>query len=135
MSSQVRFEGLAELQAALRALPAQLLEEATAIVEGTANGAHSEIGGKYPAGPLRDRLTLTMSHNTAGVLAVLRQPMKEAGWFEKGTEARHTATGANRGRMPAQKVFLPVYYRRRRQMWVDLKAMVERHGLTVTGEP
>ena len=136
MSARVRFEGLEELQATLRNLPATLAGEATGIVQSAANSAKGDIAAAYPrrAGALAGGLKVdTPVASAAGVIVILRNTSKEARWFEKGTQARHTAAGANRGAMPARPTFWPAFFRWRRQMWVGLAEMVQREGLTVTG--
>jgi hypothetical protein len=137
MSSRVRFEGLEELQEALRTLPAELLLEATTIVQDAAEGAKTKIAAGYPsrATTLRDGLEVnTVSATAMGVVVLLRNKAPESRWFEFGTQVRHTKLGWNRGQMPATPVFFPEFYRARRGQWAALAAMVERHGLTVVNE-
>ena len=136
MSARVRFEGLEELQATLRNLPATLTAEATGLVQSAADSAKSEIASAYPrrAGTLSAGLKVdTPVKSAAGVIVILRNTSKEASWFEKGTQARHTTLGANRGAMPARPTFWPAFFRWKRQMWANLADMVRREGLTVTG--
>jgi hypothetical protein len=53
--------------------------------------------------------------------------------FENGTQARHTAIGANRGAMPPGHVFIRIAIIKRKQMYAQLRGLLERHGLKVTG--
>jgi hypothetical protein len=136
MSARVRWEGLEELQATLRELPATLTAEATGIVETAAASARDDMYAAYPrrTGTLRDGLAVaTPVASAAGVVVVLQNRAKDAGWFEKGTQVRHTKLGANRGAMPPGHVFWPRFYRWRRTMWTNLAELVRREGLTVTG--
>jgi hypothetical protein len=138
MSSHVTFEGLEELKAALRDLPATLTQEATGIVQGAAEAARAEIAAAYPrrAGTLADSLTVTTPiAGPAGVSVTLRATAKEARWFEFGTQTRQTKLGANRGPMPAKPTFYPRANAHRAQMLEDLAEMLRREGLLVSGTP
>jgi hypothetical protein len=53
--------------------------------------------------------------------------------FENGTMVRHTRIGANRGAMPPGHVFVPTAIRHRAAMYRNLRDMLEREGLLVTG--
>jgi hypothetical protein len=128
--------GLAELRAALRTLPADLTGEASEILIDEGDQALNEIVTGYPerARSLRSKTKKTVRDiGTAGVGLVITNTAKEATWFEIGTQARHTALGANRGSMPAGNVFIPPIQRHRRAAMQRLKAMMERNGLTVGG--
>ena len=137
MSARVTFEGLAELEQALRDLPATLAGEAADIVQAAAEGARGEIAAAYPegqAGHLRKSLKVERrAAGPAGVIVLLRATAKEAGWFESGTQTRQTKLGANRGAMPAGNVFYPRAYRWHDRMFRNLAEMLRRNGLTVTG--
>jgi hypothetical protein len=138
MSARVWWEGLEELKAQLAALPARLVEEATAIAITNAEAAKTDIYNAYPkrTGNLREGLSVTVAYaGPFGVDVVLRNSRRDARWFEKGTQTRQTKLGANRGAMPAGNIFWPRFYRWRRHMWDDWAAMLEREGLTVTGTP
>jgi hypothetical protein len=137
MSGELQWTGLRELEDDLRRLPDDLTGEASHIIEAAANGAAAEIKPRYgvKTGNLRDHLEVRETHDgpfSAGYVVI--NTAKHAGLYESGTQARHTDIGANRGRMPAAHVFIPVAIRKRRQMYEQLKAMVERHGLEVSGD-
>ncbi len=134
MSVEMKFPGLDELQAALRAMPAELTGEATHIVEGTLNAAAGEIKSGYPPGELQDKLDWDLTSDGVGVIGIIQNKSPIAWLFEHGTQARHTALGLDRGVAPAAHVFVPVILRQRRKMYELLKAMLERHGLIVSGE-
>jgi hypothetical protein len=137
--SQNRFvwNGLEELKAALRALPADLAAEAGHLVTAAANGAAADIRRSYPvhSGNLRDHITVDVGRGLGpfGAGSVVKNTARHAYLFEVGTQARHTDLGWNRGRMPAAKVFIPTTRRWRRKMYAELAKVVERHGLRVTG--
>jgi hypothetical protein len=136
--SQVVWSGLQELKAQLRNLPADLAAEASGIVEGRAERAKQDIETSYPdrAGNLRKGLRLGSGTNVGrfGASTILKNTAKHAWMFENGTQARHTDLGANRGAMPPGHIFIPIVIRQRRAMYRDLKALLERHGLVVTGD-
>ena len=129
------WNGLEEFKAALRALPAELTDEASGIVEANANAVVAEIQAGYPVrtGDLRDHVavTFTTSHYATG--AVVKNTSKLAYIFENGTQARHNKLGANRGSMPPGHVFIPAIIRRRRVMYEQLADLLTRHGLQVSG--
>lgn len=128
--------GLEELKAQLRALPAEFATEGGRIVEARANGAAATIKAEYPvrSGELRDKLTVTHTRNAVGAISVVRNSSKYADEFDYGTQARHTAIGANRGSMPPNHLFTQAIRRAKRLMYEDLKALLIRAGLVVKGD-
>lgn len=139
MASLVVWEGLKEQREELRQLPTSLAGEAAHLVEAAANSVAHEIKAAYPyrTGDLRAKVVVStlLGHDELIVGEVVKNTSKLAMIFEYGTQARHTALGANRGSMPPGHVFVPRIVKARRQLTQDLKAMVARHGATVTGEP
>ncbi len=135
------FDGLDELRAALRSLPADLAAEATTIVQQAAVGAKADMQYPATAAELTEHLVVdTVDGGPYGAAARVRNTSRMAFWFENGTEARHYITKAHGvrhelGRMLPGHYFLPPVIRRRAAMYQQLKALVERHGLTVTGTP
>jgi hypothetical protein len=139
VSASVRWDGLEELKRELRNLPADLTREASHVVEGTANAAATEIKRGYGkhrrTGNLQAGVLVT--HFDKGKFstgALVKNTAKHAHLFEVGTQARHTAIGANRGSMPPGHVFVPAVIKWRRRMYQELKDILVRHGLVVTGE-
>lgn len=131
-------EGLTELRAALRALPAELTAEAGGIVDDAGELAKAEIMQRYPrrTGNLRNHVTVsTISAGQFAAGVVVKSTAKHAHIFEVGTQARHNKLGANRGSMPPGNVFVPAIVRQRRKMYDRLKDLLVRHGLVVSGEP
>ena len=138
MSASITFDGLDELREALRRLPEELAAEASGIVLEAARDASSDIEGAYPerTGNLKHGLFIFESAASKfGAGAVLKNRAQHAYMFEYGTQARHNAIGANRGSMPPGNVFIPRVLKHRRRMYERLKAMLVRHGATVSGEP
>jgi hypothetical protein len=137
-SNRLVFTGLSELRAELRALPAALTGEASSLVQGAATSAAAAIQTAYGAhrrsGNLQDHVVVeTRAAGQFGAAMIVKATAKHAGLFENGSQARHTAIGANRGSMPPGHVFVPEIIRARRAMWGALADLLTRHGLRVTG--
>jgi len=141
MSATVTWQGLDELRAALRQLPATLRDEAQIIVTQTADEAMAAMRAEYPAGELRDRLG--KSSINGGLFGVAIQIKNRSGWawaWDFGTKLRHRitsggSTGAEWGGKTAPHTFVRNMDQYRRRMYDALKALLTREGLTVTGEP
>lgn len=139
MSARVTWTGLDELRAALRSLPSDLAGEAEHIVEGAANGAAVEARAGYASHIRSGNLIahVDVSKQAAGRYGVgflVINRAKHAWLFENGSQARHTAIGANRGSMPATPTFVPAMIRARRRMYDQLRGVLERAGLIVSGD-
>lgn len=134
-NNHFQWQGLHELYEGLRQLPEDLTGEASHIIEAAKNGAEAEIKAGYPSrtGDLRDHLSSTLERSGFAVIGRIVNSSKLAWIFEHGTEARHNALGANRGTMPAGHVFIPIVQRKRRQMYEQLKDVLRRAGLAVSG--
>lgn len=138
-NNRLRFEGLEELRASLRRLPVDLRDDAEEIVYDSANEAADDIRSGYAShrrsGELADKVEVVKltSSGTAFAGSIVQNKSKLAFIFENGTQARHTAIGANRGSMPAAHVFVPAVIKRRREMYERLREMMRGHGLKVTG--
>jgi hypothetical protein len=132
----LRLEGIDELRAALRQLPEELTGEAAQIVEATTNGAIISVRDGYAvhSGNLRDHVSGSVERSGYAVVGVVKNTAKHAWMYENGTQARHTATGANRGSMPPGHTFIPIVARARRRMYEQLKDLLRRNGLIVSGE-
>lgn len=130
------FIGLNELRAAMRALPTEATGEASNIINAEANAAAVEIRSAYGShrrsGRLQGGVIVThVDHGKFYAGAAVKSSAKHASLFENGTQARHTAIGANRGSMPPGHVFVPAIARSRRRLFRSLKALLERKGLLV----
>lgn len=138
MSAKVVWQGLDELRAELRRLPAELTAEASGIVMGAATDARNEIAAAYPrrTGNLANSVkVITKATGPYGTAVIVKNSAQHAHLYEYGTQARHTDIGANRGSMPPGNVFVPRMVQHRRAMYERLKAMLHRHGLLVRGNP
>jgi len=146
--SAVKWTGLDELREQLRRLPLELADEAQAIVDAHARMAQQDVQAGYPSvtGRLIGGVRVTL-HSLArwGAGAVVKSTAPHAWVFEHGTKAR-TFTGtdklgrvfdnAPRGTMKAasrDQQAIPKFIHWRARMYAQLAAMVERHGLVVSG--
>ena len=136
MSARFEWSGLEALKASLRALPEELTAEGGHIVEVRANGATATIKAGYPrrSGSLAAGMDVTHSRSRFGARSVVKNSDKDAAVFERGSQARHTRIGANRGSMPANHLFTKTMMRERRGMYQDLRDLLVRKGLVVTGD-
>lgn len=133
MPAAVQIDGLAELRARLRGLPAELRAAAAPIVEGAAAEAFATIQAAYPAGSSLERgMRFEQSTSAGGVGARVRNVAKLAAIYEFGSELRHTDEGWSRGRMPVANVFVPAAIHSRQAMVVELRDYLEGLGLEVT---
>lgn len=137
MSVVLHWDGLDEFTADLEKMPESLATDADPIAADAANGAAGDIRTGYPVrtGNLRKNVfvsRLNKGKDFAGY--IVKNPAPHAFIFENGTQARHTSIGANRGSMPPGHVFVPAVIKRRRAMYVQLKALLVRYGLVVSGE-
>ena len=139
MSASLRWEGLEELRAQLRAMPAELTAEASAIVHDTAATAVSAMLAEYPEGELRDRLSQQpLTTGTFGIGVLIKNASGWAWHWDHGTALRHRkgggSTGAEWGGKKPPHTFGRVMAQKRRAMYEQLKALLERAGLSVSGE-
>ena len=130
-NNRLRFIGIEEFYADLRALPPRLQAEGTRLRQSESNAAAVEIRTEYGkhrrSGRLQDRVTVQHS----GMRSTVKSSAPHAHIFENGTQARHTELGAARGAMPPGHVFVPIVVRRKRALYEQLIALVKREGLLV----
>jgi hypothetical protein len=132
----VNTTGLAELREQLRNLPAHLTEEAGAIVNRAADDVEAQIKADYhtrSGAMVRGVKKKKKSIGQFGVMVQVSSTAYHAWMVENGTAARHTAKGVPRGAAEPKHVVIPAAERRRPQMYDELKAMIAKEGLTVTG--
>ncbi len=135
-ANKLAFEGLDELREQLRNLPEHLALAAAPIVTEAAERARQDIETAYPerSGNLRGGLK-TGSRATSGrygAAAILRSGSKHAWLYDKGSKPRKTATGANRGSMPASNLFVGFVVRTRHAMEHKLAAFLRDEGFEVS---
>lgn len=139
MSVFLKWQGLAELRDELGKLPDEVVAEAREITRATTELAKGEIVGQYEAHRVTGNLAkgVIVSPWNKGQDAPgykIKSTAPHAWLFENGSQARHNSIGANRGPMPAANVFVPTVIKRRREMYEQLKAMIARKGLRVSGD-
>ncbi|MEP7304213.1 MAG: hypothetical protein ABJA98_01720 [Acidobacteriota bacterium] len=149
MSASVLWEGLEELKAQLRTLPADLTEEASHIVQGAANSAEATIKAGYSvvSGDLRDHLFQSQTlKGRYGVGIVMKNTAKHAWLYDNGSQARHYITASGKDHKtgasghalvnphPPTHLFVKTMAYERRRMYDQLKDLLMRHGLTVSGD-
>lgn len=144
-ANRFMFTGLDELRDALRNLPAELAGEAAGDVTGAAQAAEAEVRQVYEqhaaSGNLAAHLYLSTSTSAFGAGALIKSTAKHAWIFENGSQARHWASGKSTGQMwgrtaqPPTHVFVRAMTKYRKRMYEQLRALLERQGLQVTGEP
>ncbi len=137
------WDGLEELKAALRNLPGELGDDATAIVNTAAEDAMAGVIAAYEGhvltGDLVGHVFLSQeARNKFGATYVVKNTAKHAWIFEEGTQARHYVTVHGKthltGAMPPSHVFVQTMVRARRQMYANLKDLLAQKGLEVSGD-
>lgn len=139
MSAELRIDGLEELERAIRRLPEDLADDAQAIIDRHATTAAARIRAGYPrvTGNLADGVEAISGRiggrgrTFAGALVSSSAPHVHI--YEYGTAPRRTKQGWNRGVMPANPTFVPIMIEERRMVYIEIAAMMETHGLWVTG--
>ena len=142
-----RIDGLDELRELMRRLPEEFKDEAVDIVLDEGNTVMDVVGAYYAqhakSGNLQGGLTLRVSSaGPFGVGAVVKSNSKHAWLFDNGSQARRYVTKGGKdhatGRMwsktPARPIFAGSMARARRRMWGKFRELLERHGLSVSGD-
>jgi len=139
MSARLHLTGIAEERRAIQALPRTLAARTQAeAADPIAEAAAADIRASYPrrTGELAEAVEVQAVEERSAVAAAARvvntHPL--ASVFEHGSQARHTALGANRGSMPPGNVFIPGMQRARRQFWPVVAEIMQGEGLRVTGD-
>lgn len=127
----------------LRRLPAELADEAGAIVLDAANSGAATIRGVYEQHRVTGNLAkgvkvLTESVGPFGAGAVVKSTAPHAWLFDNGSAARHWVTGKSTGRMwgrtPPTHAFVRTMIAARRRMYERLADLIRSKGFTVTGK-
>lgn len=129
-------DGLDALIRTLTEAPEAIREEGMAIVRETTEGAASEMAHRYTVqtGTLQRRVR-TSYPSSRILVGIAQSTAPHAHLYEFGTRARRTASGANRGVMPAASpaVVVPIAQRWRARMYARLAAMLRDRGFVVEG--
>jgi hypothetical protein len=144
--NRLLLHGYDELVAQLRALPAALTAEAQDLVDASAVRATQAVEAQYPIGKtgnLRGGVFVQLGvrgHHVAASRALTTAPHSHI--YEHGTKARKTKgrgkyrRPAGRGTQRPRVTFIPIVDNERKgRLYPQLRAMVEAHGLKVTGTP
>lgn len=138
MSNRITWTGLEEFKTWLATLPTRLVEGGQVEAEWAANAAKAEIYAAYPfrSGKMRDALRVlpTKRPTPYRVRVTLSNPSPLSHLIERGTEARHTSLGIDRGKMLPKHVFLPRLIRWRQRMYDADRVRLEAEGFKVSGE-
>jgi len=131
-----QWTGVDELVDQFATLARDLTTDAAPEVEAAAQAAKSAIYAGYPSrtSDLKNHLAVVMHTDATRTEAVVINTSPHAAVFERGSQARHIAIGANRGSMPANPLFSSTMMRTRRALYTALVPhLVDQFGLTVTG--
>lgn len=136
--ARLELNGLEDLKAALRQLPAELTDDATAIVQATAEDAASALRQAYPVGETSNLRNGVRVVSRSGVFTTtyrVKSMAPHAHLWEYGTENRVTRKGWRRGKGPSHEKegltsIAPRYRKRMNQQLMDL---VRKNGLLVSG--
>jgi hypothetical protein len=143
----VVWSGLSEFERQLRELPGQVRAEAQPIVTAAARATAGQVkaayervrtsgsDGRKAAGKhLADAVeTVVDDGGTSYARAYVRSKAKHAHLYEFGSARRQWKSGKSTGMMPAQPTLVPAAERERAEMIVELKDMMRRNGLEVSG--
>jgi len=137
MSASLRFRGLDELRAALKALPRDLTADAAREIDTAGRDTAAAIADAYPIGKTgRLRGGVSVRRLTTGPYAARTQVRSDAPYanaYESGTTIRTTRAGHNRGRVTAHPTAIPVLIRVRARLQETLIAIVKQAGLVIRG--
>lgn len=143
----MKWEGMQDFYAALRKLPVELRDDAADIITTAAEDARTAIYQEYAQGDtgnLRKGLYVKPPlPSLYGMDVILISRAAHAWLWDNGSEARHYttkngkrhATGRMWGKSSPPHTFIKHVIRHRNRMFEDLVAMMEQHGLWVTGSP
>ena len=132
--ASVTWTGLQELMTALQNLPEHLTDEATTIVARAAEEVETTVTEAYVGSLKRGVKRTEKAIGRYGVAYQVRSMSPLAWMYENGTVARHTRTGISRGAAPPKHIMIPAAERRRAQMYRELKSLLVREGLLVSGD-
>jgi hypothetical protein len=120
------FSGMAALIEGLRRLPTQLEQDASTHIHTAAETMVAELDNEYPevTGALKRGVKI---ERVNAFFVRVKNTARHAELYERGTVQRFTADkGANRGTMPAGKVFIPAAIKARAKMDADIIQSVRR---------
>ena len=131
-----QWDGVKELIEQFATLAPDLTTASAPIVELSVRVAKDTIYTGYPmrTGNLRKGLAVTVANETTRTQATVVNKAPHAWLFERGSQARHNAIGANRGSMPPNPLFSSTMMRTRRALYTALVPhLAEQFGLKIDG--
>ena len=157
MSVKLTWSGLKEFQAEFGKLPETLNAEAAPIIQAHARAAAATVQAAYPIrttglhptkhrrkpwyppGSLKQRVFVTRLTNVPNNLGWVVKSADPIAWiYENGTETRQylTVNGKQKivGKITGTHIFVKTMIPERRQMYQELKELIVRNGIVVTGE-
>ena len=147
MSTKVIFTGIEETKAEFKAQPEALAKATQTLANRIAKQAVADIKAAYPrkTGNLRNGVKVERSRNPSKTIAAARVVNRapHAHLYELGTKARHFVGTDKRGRKyvigdrgqgTAHHVFPPRIVRWRFVFFEAVKEIMNRAGITTTGE-
>lgn len=142
MAATLRWTGHYEFINQLQQLPDTVTAAMREIVYRRAHAARTGIQPLYPPRDPKSRSTFpplasTLTVEAADVSvhhprAVLNQASILGRWYEDGTPDRYTKAGHYRGRMPALPTFVPTAVAEKRQMRLEIEAVLVELGFRVS---
>ena len=94
-----------------------------------ASGLVSTVQGKYPQGKAGNLRKGVVKRKASTFGFIVRSTAKHVHFIEEGTKERfdNTRKNARRGRMTANRIFVPAAVRERRSFLSDAQALLDRH--------
>lgn len=137
-TNQLRLDGLTELRAALRQLPADLAADAADMVVHSVDMTAASLIQSYPLGDtgnLRKGVKKTITRSQVAVVGEVKSTSPHAHLWEFGTQNRRTQHGWNRGRLRNQynRGLVGITLRERQALNTNLIDLVRRAGFIVSG--
>lgn len=113
-----------------------IMADAVATVTEHVTGAEADIASAYPssAASLANAMTHHIDREGYHIAAAVTNSHPIAWIYDHGTMARHTEAGLSRGAERPHHIFLPRTYEWARHQYLELSALLERYGFTVTGD-
>jgi hypothetical protein len=137
-NNRLELNGLADLMAALRKLPAELAAEAAEHIDDTVEVTASSLIQSYPLGDtgnLRKGVKKSVTRSAFGAVGEVKSTSPHAHLWEFGTQNRQTRQGWNRGKLKDQynRGLVGISLRERKKLNVKLIELVKRAGFEVSG--
>jgi len=135
-AAQFVFHGAEEFRAMLREMGAAFADDAYTLAVTEIETAEANVKAAYAVadGDLVEGVTVIKKKTRTGVSVTLKNKAHHAWLYDNGSVTRQNRRGANRGRMPAKHVFDREMVLARKRFVENIKAMMVRRGLKVTGD-